>query len=191
MIFYNFSNICRKHSGLIKIWQEKWSIYTQTLTMVTRFFLEWEIFQTKCVEKIKTHFVFSPYSPAPPETDAFYEIMWNMWKGQTGHRWQYNMAHALGTLDNWGKNKDTQHLTVTAFPRQHNTENFNYRGRCSTSLMINPLKLELNSIFYLLALLGAHHFLHVSRIRVKSLTFRRLMSYTGWFRRNLQYFGKW
>jgi hypothetical protein len=35
----------------------------------------------------------------------------------------------------------------------------------------NPLKPELNSICYLLALL-AHHFLHVSRIRVKSLTFR-------------------
>ena len=41
----------------------------------------------------------------------------------------------------------------------------------------NPLKPELNSICYLLALLGAHHFLHVCRIRVKSLTFRRLMSY--------------
>jgi len=42
---------------------------------------------------------------------------------------------------------------------------------------INPLKPELNPICYLLALLGAHHFLHVSRIRVKSLTFRLLMSY--------------
>jgi len=41
---------------------------------------------------------------------------------------------------------------------------------------LNPLKPELNPISYLLALL-AHHFLHVSRIRVKSLTFRRLMSY--------------
>ena len=41
---------------------------------------------------------------------------------------------------------------------------------------INPLNPELNLI-YLLALLGAHHFLHVSRIRVKSLTFRLLMSY--------------
>jgi len=37
---------------------------------------------------------------------------------------------------------------------------------------INPLKPELNSICYLLALLGAHHFLHVSRIRVKLLTLR-------------------
>ena len=41
----------------------------------------------------------------------------------------------------------------------------------------NPLNAELNHICYLLALLGAHHFLHVSRIRVKSLTLRLLMSY--------------
>jgi len=40
----------------------------------------------------------------------------------------------------------------------------------------NPLNAELNPICYLLALLGAHHFLHVSRIRVKLLTFRLLMS---------------
>jgi hypothetical protein len=32
---------------------------------------------------------------------------------------------------------------------------------------INPLNAELNPICYLLALLGAHHFLHISRIRVK------------------------
>ena len=43
--------------------------------------------------------------------------------------------------------------------------------------VLNPLNPELNPICYLLALLGAHHFLHVSRIRVKSLTLRRLMSY--------------
>jgi len=43
--------------------------------------------------------------------------------------------------------------------------------------IINLLNAELNPICYLLALLGAHHFLHVSRIRVKSLTLRQLMSY--------------
>jgi len=37
---------------------------------------------------------------------------------------------------------------------------------------INPLKPELNPVCYLLALLGAHHFLHISRIRVKLLTLR-------------------
>ena len=41
---------------------------------------------------------------------------------------------------------------------------------------INPLNPALNPICYLLALL-AHDFLHVSRIRVKSLTLRLLMSY--------------
>jgi len=44
-------------------------------------------------------------------------------------------------------------------------------------LNVNPLKPEWNPICYLLALLGAHHFLYVSRIRVKLLTFRLLMSY--------------
>ena len=43
--------------------------------------------------------------------------------------------------------------------------------------LINPLNAELNPICCLLALLAAHHFLHVSRIRVKSLTLRLLMSY--------------
>jgi hypothetical protein len=36
---------------------------------------------------------------------------------------------------------------------------------------INPLKTQLNSICHLLALLGAHHILHVSRIRVNALNF--------------------
>ena len=42
--------------------------------------------------------------------------------------------------------------------------------------VINPLKPELSPFCYLLALL-AHHFLHITRIRVKSLTIRLLMSY--------------
>ena len=46
-----------------------------------------------------------------------------------------------------------------------------------SSVLINSLNAELNPICYLLALLGAHHFLHVSRIRVKSLTLRQLMLY--------------
>jgi ABC-type multidrug transport system fused ATPase/permease subunit len=43
--------------------------------------------------------------------------------------------------------------------------------------MINPLNAELNPICHLLALLGVHHILHVSRIMVKSLILRLLMSY--------------
>ena len=48
---------------------------------------------------------------------------------------------------------------------------------CKQNIVFNPLNPELNPICYLLALLGAYHFLHVSRIRVKLLTFRLLISY--------------
>ena len=57
--------------------------------------------------------------------------------------------------------------------------NLNFVGSSNKNIyqQLNALNPELNPICYLLALLGAHHFLHVSRIRVKLLTFRRLMSY--------------
>ena len=50
---------------------------------------------------------------------------------------------------------------------------------------INRLNAELNPICCLLALLGAHHFLHISRIRVKSLTlmehlFFMFLDHTQW-----------
>jgi len=38
-----------------------------------------------------------------------------------------------------------------------------------STLNINPLNAELNPIFHLLALLGTHHILHVSMIRVNHL----------------------
>ena len=53
---------------------------------------------------------------------------------------------------------------------------FNSSSPASPFSSINPLNPELNPICYLLALL-AHHFLHVSRIMVKSLPLRLLLSY--------------
>jgi hypothetical protein len=41
-----------------------------------------------------------------------------------------------------------------------------YRESRGIALLINPLNAELNPIYHLLALLGAHHILHISRIRV-------------------------
>ena len=38
-------------------------------------------------------------------------------------------------------------------------------------MIYNPLNPELNPICHLLALLGAHHILHVSRVRVKVSNF--------------------
>jgi len=45
-------------------------------------------------------------------------------------------------------------------------------------ISLNTLKAELNPICYLLALLGAHHFLHVSRIRVNVLV-RQIIGIVG------------
>jgi hypothetical protein len=44
------------------------------------------------------------------------------------------------------------------------------QAECSETLAFNPLNAELNPICHLLALLGAHNILHVSRIRVKVQT---------------------
>jgi hypothetical protein len=38
---------------------------------------------------------------------------------------------------------------------------------CSEKLAFNPLNAQVNPICHLLAFFGAHHILHVSRIRVK------------------------
>ena len=50
------------------------------------------------------------------------------------------------------------------------------RCKGNAKMDVNPLNPELNPICYLLALL-AHHFLHVSRIRAKSLTLKSLTLY--------------
>ena len=66
------------------------------------------------------------------------------------------------------------HLSVSS--RAKNAKTFKEKLYKYLHICINPLNAELNPIRYLLALL-AHRFLHVSRIRVKSLTLRLLMSY--------------
>jgi len=52
----------------------------------------------------------------------------------------------------------------------HDNYNGHMRGSANVEIpkhsTLNPLNPELNPICYLLALLGAHNFLHVSRIRL-------------------------
>jgi hypothetical protein len=52
-------------------------------------------------------------------------------------------------------------------------EQFGFRCNNSTNIaiytLINPLNAELNPMCHLLALLGAHHILHVSKIRVNKV----------------------
>jgi hypothetical protein len=39
-------------------------------------FLEWQMFPSKVVEEIKTHFMSNNTPPHPPENRTVYEIMW-------------------------------------------------------------------------------------------------------------------
>ena len=80
----------------------------------------------------------------------------------------------------WGPHSGAYKHPV--LPECYALQNQNYCRKLTTLsvftfMFLSPLNPELNPICYLLALLGAHHFLHVSRIRVKLLTFRLLMSY--------------
>jgi hypothetical protein len=57
------------------------------------------------------------------------------------------------------------------YRRQRNLKNADETGKNMKKRVgsnINPLNAELNPICHLLALLGANHILHVSRVRIKT-----------------------
>jgi hypothetical protein len=67
-----FSKICRKNSSLIQLTgtlHEKPSVH---MWYLTELFLEWEMFQTKFVDKINTFYVQQLF----PQSRSVYEIMW-------------------------------------------------------------------------------------------------------------------
>jgi len=55
----------------------------------------------------------------------------------------------------------------------------------SETWVLNLLNAELNPICHLLALLGAHHILHVSRIRVKENMINKLMTFKRVIKRKI------
>jgi len=65
------------------------------LSYLPQFFLEWKMFQTKVVEKIKKHILCSMFL----FNRAVYEIMWKNIV-ERGKATDGNMAHAHCMLDN-------------------------------------------------------------------------------------------
>ena len=82
-----------------------------------------------------------------------------------------DIVNAPWYIRNTDLHRDLNMEMVTAVKRR-----FARKHEARLHQHVNPLNPELNPICYLLALLGAHHFLHVSRIRVILLTFRLLLS---------------
>jgi hypothetical protein len=90
----------------------------------------------------------------------------------TGNKILYKKFDLVGTFLKIKKKKLVLKFQIT---RRHKPEDRNSDNRLRQNLkfhkenyVFNPLNVELNPICHLLALLGAHHILHVSRIRVKS-----------------------
>jgi hypothetical protein len=71
--------------------------YVRLWNYIAEFFLEWEMCQTKVVEKIKTHILCSI---------IFFRKSCRLWDNVENYgtarqaTWQYNTAHALCMLDN-------------------------------------------------------------------------------------------
>ena len=67
---------------------------------LAQFFLEWEMLQTKVVEKIKTRILCSITFFFPPENRAVYEIVWEKYSRAREAAEDYCTAHAPYMLDN-------------------------------------------------------------------------------------------
>jgi hypothetical protein len=75
-LFEYFFKISYENSSFIKIWQQQQVFYMKIAIHLPSYlaqFLEWEMFHTKVVEKIKTHFMFNIFFF---KNCATYEIMW-------------------------------------------------------------------------------------------------------------------
>jgi len=78
--FMCFSNTGEENSDSNKMWREYWALYMKTnidfWSYLIPFFLEWEMFQTKVVEKIKT--LFFVKTLFFPENLSVCEAMWKI-----------------------------------------------------------------------------------------------------------------
>jgi len=78
----------------------------------------------------------------------FSERSWHIRRNQIRPRWWTRPRSPVPVFDRPGDNRTGE----------------------STTWSFNPLNAELNPICHMLALLGAHHILHVSRIRVNNIS---------------------
>ena len=111
-----FSKSRRENSSFIEIWQQKRVLYMKTgihfWSCLAQFFLEWEMFQTDVVEKIKTHIFCSL---------TFFRKSCRSWDiaekhSRAGHATDTSRVHF--TLDTKDTDRHLEYLTLIVFPRQ-------------------------------------------------------------------------
>ena len=81
---------------------------------LAKFFLEWQIFHTKAVEKIKTHFMFCNFFFFR-KSCHLWDNVGKIWWSQRDHKWRHNMAHTSCML----KKQDYVYTRVRARTHTH------------------------------------------------------------------------
>jgi hypothetical protein len=85
--------------------------------MFDYFFLEWEIFRTNLVAKMKTQILGS--MEFSRKSCHVWNNVKNFCRDGADHSWHYNRKHAHCVLDTWGyRHTHSEHLVLTAFPLQ-------------------------------------------------------------------------
>jgi hypothetical protein len=113
LVFEYFSKVFGEDLSLIKNLTRTTIAYMKTNIHLRSYlvhFLEWEMFLTKVVEILRTHFTFN----TPSKIVLLCETI-NMWYSQTDHRWQYNTALTLYMLDKFGASRHTLRICSTSW----------------------------------------------------------------------------
>jgi hypothetical protein len=97
-----FSKIRRENSRFIKLWKRitgtlrgdlcTFMIISRWILLIMR-----NVSDRSCTQNRNKHFVFCNFFL---KIVPFMRLCGKIWYSQTGHRWQYNTAHALCMLDN-------------------------------------------------------------------------------------------
>jgi hypothetical protein len=95
--YLSFSKICGENSSSTKIQQEWWVFYIKTFShlwqYLAKFFLEWEMFGRKFVEKIKIH-IRCPVTFLLKSCCVWDNV--EKYGGRRGRKWQYGGALHAG-----------------------------------------------------------------------------------------------
>jgi len=113
------------------------------------------------------------YSKKPEFSSKFKAVPWLRRLVNESHKKSTNLITQHCKWDLWWTQRNTRGFSPSncVYPRQAHSANL-------PKIFIHSLNAELNPICYLLALLGAHHILHVSRIRFNIFQFRHKRLYT-------------
>ena len=120
LILEYFSKICRENSkfhwNLTRITGTLHEDQYTFLSYRTQLFVEWEMFQAKVVQKVKTHNLRSATSPPPRKSCRLWDKVGKMLS--VGVAAEDNMAHAHFTLDTEGYKHTLRICNIYYFSQQ-------------------------------------------------------------------------